>query len=67
MGTIDVRMDIAAFFGYINEKALARESFEGNVVILEGARWILTNIAEILSNEDVVCSVREGRLFVTAA
>ncbi len=47
---------IAAFFSILIEQNLASESYEdGRIEVTADHRWVLTNIAEILSTDGVVC------------
>ena len=61
MGVIEaiIRKDIAEFFDYLVEKCLAKDTYEAGRVTVTGERWILSNIAEVLSSEDVICEVVE--------
>lgn len=62
MGVIDaVRHDIAEFFDFLVEKGLAKDTYDNGTVEVTSARWILTNIAEILSTENVVCDVVDDK------
>jgi len=62
MGVIDtVRKDVSEFFGFLVEKGLAKDTYNNGRIEVTSTRWILTNIAEILSTEDVVCNLEDVR------
>ncbi|MBR2704158.1 MAG: hypothetical protein IKE91_01675 [Clostridia bacterium] len=52
--------DIAEFFAILTEGNLAFDTYEnGRIEVTADHNWILTNIAEILSTDGVVCHVIE--------
>ena len=52
--------DITEFFAILAEGNLACDTYEdGRIVVTADHNWILTNIAEILSTDGVVCHVIE--------
>lgn len=57
MGIVQkVRKDIAAFFAFLIDANLAKDCYEdGNIEVTADSRWVLTNIAEILSTDGIVC------------
>ncbi|MBQ3408020.1 MAG: hypothetical protein IJH12_02295 [Clostridia bacterium] len=61
MGVIEaiIRKDIAEFFEYLVEKCLAKDTYKAGKITVTGERWTLTNIAEVLSSEGVICEVFE--------
>ena len=57
----NIRKDVAEFFSFLVEKCLAKDTFEaGEVTVISADRWVLTNIAELLSLDGIVCSVNEA-------
>ena len=57
----EVRKDLAAFFDFIIEKGLATDNCKDGRIEVTGVRWSLSNIAEILSSEDVICKLVEEK------
>lgn len=53
------RKDVAAFFDFLLEKCLAKDTYEEGKIRVTGERWALRNIAEVLSTEDVICEFIE--------
>lgn len=53
------RKDFAVFFGFLVEQCLAKDTYEAGKIRVTGERWALRNIAEVLSNEDVICEFVE--------
>lgn len=51
--------DFDVFFGFLVEKCLAKDTYEAGKIRVTGERWALSNIAEVLSNEDVICEFVE--------
>lgn len=57
----NVRKDVAEFFNYLVENCLANDTYEAGDVNVTADRWILTNIAEVLSTDGIICSVNDEK------
>lgn len=61
----EIRNDVAEFFNFLVEKCLARDAYEsGKIRVVAEDRWVLTNIAEVLSSEGIICTVKDSELGV---